>query len=205
MSFKHFVREKLTKISRRARGVVHGVPSDSWIEKHVKLSKVTFGGHNHIGENSTVYMTEIGYGSGVSKDSFFQQCKIGKYVCMGPDVKMIIGEHPTSTFVSIHPAFYAKRAQMGFTYVDTDKFKEYKFADDRHLVVIGNDVWIGSYARIMEGVTVGDGAIIAAGALVTKDVEPYAIVGGVPAKVLKYRFDKDTIEKLLELKWCDKG
>lgn len=163
MSLKHFAKDKAIRIGRCVRGIVYGVPSDSWIEHKVKLSKVTFGGHNHIGENSTVYMTEIGYGSGISKDSFFQQCKIGKYVCMGPDVKMIIGEHPTNTFASMHPAFYAKRGQMGFTYVDTDKFVEHKFADDNHLVVIGNDVWIGSYVRIMEGVTVGNGAVVAGG------------------------------------------
>lgn len=95
--------------------------------------------------------------------------------------------------------------RWGFTYVVSDKFIEYKFVDDKHLLVIGNDVWIGSYARIMEGVTIGDGTIIAAGALVTKDVPPYAIVGGVPAKVIGYRFDEKTIEKLLELKWWDKG
>ena len=56
----------------------------------------------------------------------------------------------------------------------------------------------------MEGVTIGDGAVVAAGAIVTKDVPPYAIVGGVPAKVIKYRFDEETIKKLLELKWWEK-
>lgn len=65
-------------------------------------------------------------------------------------------------------------------------------------------MWIGSYARIMEGVTIGDGAIVAAGALVTKDVPPYAIVGGVPAKIIRFRFDEATIAGLLELKWWEK-
>jgi len=69
--------------------------------------------------------------------------------------------------------------------------------------VIGNDVWIGSEAIIMPGITVGDGAVIGTRALVTKDVEPYAIVGGNPAKTIRKRFDDDSIALLLEMKWWD--
>lgn len=69
--------------------------------------------------------------------------------------------------------------------------------------VIGNDVWIGSEAVIMPGVTIGDGAVIGTRALVTKDVEPYAIVGGNPVKTIRKRFDDDSIELLLEMKWWD--
>lgn len=70
-------------------------------------------------------------------------------------------------------------------------------------VVIGNDVWIGMNATILSGVTIGDGAVVAAHAVVTKDVPPYAIVAGNPARVVKMRFSDDVIEKLLELKWWD--
>ncbi len=68
-------------------------------------------------------------------------------------------------------------------------------------VTIGNDVWIGANAVVMGGVTVGDGAVIAAGAVVTHDVPPYAIVGGVPAKVIRYRFSEELIERLLKVRW----
>ena len=74
---------------------------------------------------------------------------------------------------------------------------------DNKPVVIGNDVWIGAYVSILPGVHIGDGAVVAAGAVVTKDVEPYAIVGGVPAKTIKYRFTQKRIEELLEIKWWE--
>jgi len=75
--------------------------------------------------------------------------------------------------------------------------------DNKGDIIIGNDVWIGYDAIIMSGVKIGDGAIIGTRALVTKDVPPYAIVGGVPAKVIKTRYDDHKISKLLEIKWWD--
>lgn len=66
---------------------------------------------------------------------------------------------------------------------------------------MGNDVWIGSRVMVVGGVTIGDGAVIAAGAVVTKDVPPYAVVGGAPAKVIKYRFSEDIVKFLEELEW----
>ena len=68
-------------------------------------------------------------------------------------------------------------------------------------ITIGNDVWIGINCTFMGGVTIGDGAVIAAGSVVTKDVEPYSIVGGNPSKHIKYRFDDDIIKELLDIKW----
>lgn len=75
--------------------------------------------------------------------------------------------------------------------------------DNKGDILIGNDVWIGYEAVILSGVTIGDGAVIGARAVVTKDVPPYAIVGGVPAKPIRKRFDKETIALLLQLKWWD--
>ena len=75
--------------------------------------------------------------------------------------------------------------------------------DNRGDIVVGNDVWIGYEAVVMAGVTIGDGAIVASRAVVTRDVPPYAIVGGVPAKVIKYRFDPVTVESLLAIKWWE--
>ena len=75
--------------------------------------------------------------------------------------------------------------------------------DNKGDIVIGNDVWIGYESVIMQGVHIGDGAVIGTRAVVTKDIPPYTIVGGVPAKPIKKRFDDKTVEKLLELKWWD--
>lgn len=75
--------------------------------------------------------------------------------------------------------------------------------DKKFGVIIGNDVWIGHGATIMGGVTIRDGAIVAANATVTRDVPPYAIVGGLPAKVLSYRFSEAQINALLKIKWWD--
>lgn len=74
---------------------------------------------------------------------------------------------------------------------------------DNRPVVIGNDVWVGAYVSILPGVRIGDGAVITAGAVVTRDVKPYAIVGGVPAKTIRYRFDEKMVKRLLEVKWWD--
>ena len=70
-------------------------------------------------------------------------------------------------------------------------------------MIIGNDVWIGDRATILSGVRIGDGAVIGAGSVVTKDVEPYSIVAGNPARPKRTRFDEETIKKLLEIKWWD--
>jgi carbonic anhydrase/acetyltransferase-like protein (isoleucine patch superfamily) len=77
------------------------------------------------------------------------------------------------------------------------------YSDSRGPIVIGNDVWSGFGSVVSPGITVGDGAIIAAGAIVTRDVPPYSIVGGVPAKVIKYRFDEPDREALLRIRWWD--
>ncbi len=82
--------------------------------------------------------------------------------------------------------------------------KEHEFLKKTR-ICIGNDVWVGSRAILMRGIRIGDGAVIGAGAVVTKDVEPYTIVGGVPARPIRKRFSDKVIEKLEEIRWWDYG
>ena len=165
-------------------------------------SNSKFEGMNTISQNCIIKNSSFGYASYVSNDVELYNTSIGKYSCIGPRVKTIIGTHPTN-YVSIHPAFYSTAKQAGFSYTDKNIFIEKKYIDNEKKIsiVIGNDVWIGADVKILEGVTIGDGAIIGAGAVVTKDIEPYSIVVGIPAKVIKYRFDKETIKELLTIKW----
>lgn len=164
-------------------------------------------GKNYIAEETSVRDVKLGYGSYISRSSDIQKTAIGRYSSIGPFCKTLtMGVHPTREFVSTFPAFYHQNFLNLFDYCDENRFEEYRYADriTKTSVVVGNDVWIASYVKILEGVTIGDGAIVAAGAVVIKDVPPYAIVGGVPAQIIRYRFTPEQIEWLMEIKWWDK-
>ena len=95
--------------------------------------------------------------------------------------------------------------QNGYTYVDEQKMVELKYAISNFPVKIGSDCWLGHGVSIIGGVTIGDGAVVLAGAVVTKNVPPFAIVGGIPAKVLRYRFSEEDIRFLMKLEWWNKN
>ena len=95
--------------------------------------------------------------------------------------------------------FYSTMKQNGTTFSKEDKIQE------RKRINIGNDVFIGMNVTVLDGVTIGDGAIIGAGAVVSKDIPPYAIAVGCPIRVVRYRFDEETVRQFLDLKWWDKG
>lgn len=121
---------------------------------------------------------------------------IGKFCSIACGVKFLFNSanHTLSSLSTYpFPLFYEEW--------DLEKSKVANSWDNKGDIVIGNDVWIGYEAVIMAGVTVGDGAIIGTRAVVTKDVPPYTIVGGIPAKPIRKRFSDETIEALLNLKW----
>ena len=131
--------------------------------------------------------TIIGNYTYVGRYSTITAATIGKYCSIAPFATIGPGEHlldSASTSERINDLIPNRSSDL------TSK-----------KVIIGNDVWIGTNTVILRGVTVGDGAVIAAGAVVTKDVPPYAIVGGVPAKIIRYRTDEDTIKALIESQW----
>ncbi|KAA0999625.1 CatB-related O-acetyltransferase [Vibrio cholerae] len=156
------------------------------------------GSFSYIGDNCNIRNVE----------SIGRYCSIARNVVIGQD------EHPTN-FLSTSPIFYTNRF-----WADTDYFKRFYGNQLENInkaggtfrnsgsksfkkVVIGNDVWIGEGAYISCGVSIGDGAIIASRAVVTKDVPPYSIVAGIPARSIKKRFSEETISMLIESKWWD--
>ena len=163
-----------------------------------------FEGANRISRNTT-FVGKIGYGSYIGENSLVNG-KIGRFTSIASKVVVLMGIHPTSTFVSTHPTFYSLARQNGETFVAEQLFCEAQYADEenKYSVIIGNDVWIGHGVTIMGGIKIGDGAIVAAGSIVTKDVEPYSIVAGIPAKLVRKRFSYEQIECLLQFKWWEK-
>jgi acetyltransferase-like isoleucine patch superfamily enzyme len=159
---------------------------------------VKFGNYITIGRYNEINNCSVGDFTYTSSNCTINNAKIGKLCSIGSDVKIGLGIHPSRDFVSTHPIFYSTRKQSQISFVKQSLFKE-----TQH-VIIGNDVWIGANSIVLDGVEIGNGAIISAGAVVNKNVPPYSIYGGVPAKLIKYRFDEGEIIFLQNLKWWDK-
>ena len=137
--------------------------------------KVRLGNYNYFGRGTMIF-----------------NAVLGNYNSIAPDVKIGQVEHDLECVSTSTKIFGPTHGITNFTGTTSPAF-------------IDNDVWIGANAVILQGVHVGTGSVIAAGAVVTKDVPPYAIVGGVPAKLIRYRFNEDVIKVLLDSKWweCD--
>jgi len=121
---------------------------------------------------------------------------IGNFCSIGSNVDIYLGGNHNTNCVTTYP----------FGHINEDVFNNFKVVDypsTKGDVIIGNDVWIGSNVKIMSGITIGDGAVISNSSHVVKNVEPYSLVGGNPAKLIKYRFTSEQISKLLEIKWWD--
>ena len=142
-----------------------------------QIVNTSFGRYSYCSYNCKIVNAEIG--------AF---CSISDHVYIGGE------EHPMD-WVSTSPVFQNVRHSG-----PTKRFSKFDVPSVRQ-TIIGSDVWIGHGATIKQGVTIGHGAVVGSNALVTKNVPPYAIVGGVPAKVIKYRFDEATIEALLHTEW----
>jgi len=153
----------------------------------------------------SIYMGAFSY----AVSGFYYGCRIGRYCSFGENVQIGRHSHPLH-YVSTSPFFYENYKDiLNNTLLEENNFN---FDSDferssppvlTKLTTIGNDVWIGHGAFILPGLTIGDGAVIAAHSVVTKDVPPYAVVAGSPAKVIKYKVEQSLIDPLLKSKWWE--
>lgn len=160
-----------------------------WLKKHnIGLDSTT-----KIGGGSKLCGSTTGYMSGIGKDCDITNCWIGNYTSIARNVTIGMRNHIHANFCT-HDFIYKNHEFQ----IPPDVF----FIDNQYYnVKIGHDVWIGLGAIILKGVEIGNGAIIAAGSVVTKSVPPYAIVGGNPAKFIKWRFSEQVIKQLSEINY----
>lgn len=147
----------------------------------------------------TFFSGNIGFGSYIG--AHCDICaEIGRFTSIAPWVRTNHGIHPTrKPYVSSNPMFFSNQCQCGYSFTSKILFDEFLAP-----CKIGNDVWIQENVFLGGGITIGDGAVVLAGAVVVKDVPPYAIVGGVPARIVKYRYEQETIDSLLKIQWWNK-
>lgn len=167
-----------------------------------------------FGKNTMISCNSWGGFSFCHNNSFIRAEGIGRYCSIAPNVAIGMGEHDyksisTSIAFEMNPSerfavfsgLLEDKSFVKFIHEERNKRNRVRTRNYRGGGRIGNDVWIGTNVTILSGVNVGDGAVIAAGSIVTKDVEPYSIVAGNPAKEIKKRFDLQIIEKLLDIQW----
>lgn len=152
-------------------------------------------GNNRISRGCSVVNASIGNGTYVSVDTLIGNVNIGNFCSIGPRCLIGgLGSHPTM-WLSTHPSFYSTRKQAGFSFAQKNLFDEVK------PTVIGSDVWIGANAIILDGLSIGSGAIIGAGSVIIKDVAPFSIVVGIPGREIKKRFSDEIISEMLDWQW----
>lgn len=150
----------------------------------------------------------MGLGSYIGNNSHLN-ADIGRFCSIANEVTCVNATHAMrEPFATTCPLFYSLENSKNperTTFATRQMVKEFRYADEEREidVIIGNDVWIGQRVTIIGGVKIGDGAIVLANAWVTKDVPPYAIVGGTPAKPVGFRYDEETIDFLLKAKWWE--
>lgn len=186
--------------------LIHRWIHKSKISNHSIINKKTkINDYCNIHKHVNIINSEIGLATFIGSNSYLPHSQIGKFCSISTNVKLILYTHPSKHFVSTHPAFYSLANQSGIRFTNNQKFQESLIDLNNISLKIGNDVWIGADVTILGNIEIGDGAIIGCGALVTKSVAPYSIVGGVPAKIIRYRFTNEQITILNSLKWWNKS
>jgi phosphonate metabolism protein (transferase hexapeptide repeat family) len=166
------------------------------IHERVTLVNVTLGRWTEVGADNVLENVELGDYSYTGPWGMFQNTIIGKFSNIAAQVRVGATRHPMERPTLHH--FTYRRSWYGFAETDDEEFFAWRAAQLAH---IGHDTWLGHGVTVLPGVTVGDGAVVGSGAVVTKDVEPYTVVGGVPAQPIKRRFPQDVARRLVESAW----
>lgn len=167
---------------------------DILIRESSSLLKCEIESYSTIYENCRLEHVRLGSFSFIAESSRLSSVTIGRFCSIGPQAIVGYGDHPTN-WISTSPVFYSTQEQCGYTFSDSDYFNEKK------PIAVGHDVWMGARVFIRNGVLIGNGAIIGAGAVVVTDIPDFAIAVGCPAKVIRYRFDIETRQKISDSKW----
>lgn len=177
--------------------VIPPSPEHSVVDPTAIIKDSQIGKYTDIGPGWTIIESELGdYSYLAGTDGVVSYTKIGKFCSIASHVAINPGNHPMERVTQHHCTY--RRRRYGFAPTDDDSVFEWRRSGRCE---IGHDVWIGTGAKIMAGVTVGTGAVLAAGSVVTRDVAPYEVVAGVPAKVIRMRFQPDISERLLRIAW----
>lgn len=199
---------------------------DTKLDPSSKIINSTYGNGLNVYRNAVITDSKLGAGVTVGDDTTIARCIVGGNVAFNRRSYIndtvfgdfsYAGSNTTINYSHIGKfCSLARNVDIGgfdhdyhkvttmpmFRFVQLSKGRN-PDAGENELCEVGNDVWIAAGAQILHKVTVGDGAVIGGGAVVTKNVPPYAIVAGVPAKIIKFRFDDNTISGLLDIKWWD--
>jgi phosphonate metabolism protein (transferase hexapeptide repeat family) len=192
-------------IDARANGLIdarvnRGAPmpqSAPRVHESCRVIDSTLGAYVYLGAQTSIVESEFGDYSYTAGDVQIIYSEVGKFCSIASHVRLNPGNHPMERVTQHHMTY--RRQQYGFG-ADDEAFFDWR---RDHKVTVGHDVWIGHGAVLLPGVSVGTGAVIGSGAIVTKDVAPYTIAVGVPAKPLRLRFPADVVETLQRIAWWD--
>jgi acetyltransferase-like isoleucine patch superfamily enzyme len=163
------------------------------MKEHVQIGKYTYG----ITDDNVVWDSVAWNYKGEKKQP---KLIVGNYCSIGINSKFFLGGNHRYDWITTYP-FQVKHIHGNVFDSINDNIDGYPSSNGN--IIIGNDVWFGENVTVMSGVKIGDGAVIGTNSTVVKDVNPYSIVGGHPAKHIKYRFSEEVIKKLLDIKWWD--
>ncbi len=166
--------------------------------KDCSISESTLSRYNVVFDNVILYKVKLGAHTYIQKNTKIFNANIGNFCSIASNVSIGLGKHKVDG-LSTHPSFYLKNTPLAKVFTELDEIEV------SEIVIVEHDVWIGESAIILDGIKIGTGAIVAAGAVVTKDVEPFSIVGGIPARHIKYRFNDAIQRKLFDLAWWNKS